>query len=99
MVGVIRDITREKGRRGRPSRKRGSLRHAVELSPQIPWIADADGNILEAGPLWMATTGRGAAETLGRVWAEALHPNDADRRWRGGARRWPPATRSMFATA
>jgi len=51
-------------------------RYTVELSPQIPWTADPQGNILEAGPQWHLLMGMSREETLGTGWAQALHPDD-----------------------
>lgn len=78
MVGVIRDITREKAVEAALRESEDHYRHAVELSPQIPWTADAQGLILEAGPRWMALTGMTAEETLGTGWAAAIHADDLE---------------------
>jgi diguanylate cyclase (GGDEF)-like protein/PAS domain S-box-containing protein len=51
-------------------------RHSVELNPQIPWTADADGNILEMGPRWFELTGMSKAHSLGQGWATAIHNED-----------------------
>ncbi len=48
----------------------------MELSPQIPWTADAQGRITEAGPRWIKLTGMTPAQTLGHGWSKALHPDD-----------------------
>ncbi len=60
-------------------------RHAVEFDPQVPWLADPDGSIIEFGPRWLALVELSAAETLGEGWASALHPDDLEptlRAWR-----------------
>ena len=54
-------------------------RYAVELSPEIPWTADAQGRITEAGPRWAAITGVPVSEALGEGWARSLHPDDLPR--------------------
>jgi diguanylate cyclase (GGDEF)-like protein/PAS domain S-box-containing protein len=51
-------------------------RHAVELSPQIPWTADRWGNITEVGPRWLELMGMDLESTLGQGWTRALHPED-----------------------
>jgi diguanylate cyclase (GGDEF)-like protein/PAS domain S-box-containing protein len=51
-------------------------RHAVELSPQIPWTSDPSGNITEVGPRWLELMGMDLESTLGQGWAKALHPED-----------------------
>ncbi|WP_395397737.1 EAL domain-containing protein [Novosphingobium sp. BL-8A] len=51
-------------------------RHSVELNPQIPWIADAQGAIIEVSPRWSRSTGLSSAEALGWGWTETVHPDD-----------------------
>lgn len=46
-------------------------RYTVELNPQIPWTADPEGNILDAGPRWSELIG-----TVPQQWVAALHPED-----------------------
>lgn len=51
-------------------------RYSVELNPQIPWVADAHGKILELSPRWTALTGLEVQQSLGDGWARAVHPDD-----------------------
>jgi diguanylate cyclase (GGDEF)-like protein/PAS domain S-box-containing protein len=51
-------------------------RRAVELNPEIPWVAAPDGSILEVGPRWLELMGMTAEGTLGAGWMKALHPDD-----------------------
>ncbi len=51
-------------------------RQVVEHLPQMPWVADAEGNILSANPRWADRTGRPLAEALGSGWQSAIHPGD-----------------------
>ncbi len=51
-------------------------RSAVELNPQIPWTAEADGSVHEASPRWLELTGMSFAEARGFGWTAAVHPND-----------------------
>ena len=58
---------------------RESVKHyrtAVELNPEIPWVAAPDGSIIEVGPRWLELMGMTAEETLGHGWMKALHPDD-----------------------
>jgi PAS domain S-box-containing protein len=60
-------------------------RYAVELNPQIPWTADADGMLLEANPQWTALTGMTMVDSLGWGWAKAVHEEDkadGEAKWR-----------------
>jgi diguanylate cyclase (GGDEF)-like protein/PAS domain S-box-containing protein len=59
-------------------------RCTIDLSPQIPWTADPDGQIDRAGPRWFALTGLSWPESQGQGWTKALHPQDlavTERRW------------------
>jgi PAS domain S-box-containing protein len=51
-------------------------RHMVELNPQIPWILDDKGNVLDVSPKWYEVTGQTAEEIAGRGWLNGLHPED-----------------------
>ena len=51
-------------------------RYAVELNPQIPWTADAEGRIVEGGSQWTALTGMSVEASLGSGWIKAVHPDD-----------------------
>ena len=54
-------------------------RHSVELNPQIPWTADADGNITDFNHRWLELTGMTHEEALGGGWIRAPHPEDRPR--------------------
>jgi diguanylate cyclase (GGDEF)-like protein/PAS domain S-box-containing protein len=61
-----------------------NYRHTVELSPQIPWVAGADGQTIEVSPRWRQLVGMPEGEALGRGWLVAIHPEDAplmEARW------------------
>ncbi len=51
-------------------------RWAVALNPQIPWTADANGQVTEAPPRWTELTGMPAEEALGEGWGRCVHPDD-----------------------
>jgi len=58
---------------------RESVQHyrtAVDLNPEIPWVAAPDGSILEVGPRWLELMGMTPEETLGGGWVAAVHPDD-----------------------
>lgn len=54
-------------------------RHSVALNPQIPWIADRAGAIIEVSPRWSASTGLSSVDALGWGWTETVHPDDLPR--------------------
>jgi len=51
-------------------------RFSVELNPQIPWISDPQGQIVEIGPRWHELTGMAPRDALGTGWTAAVHPDD-----------------------
>jgi diguanylate cyclase (GGDEF)-like protein/PAS domain S-box-containing protein len=51
-------------------------RYTIELSPQLPWLANADGKLTAVSPRWTEMTGMAAAEALDVGWAAAVHPDD-----------------------
>ncbi|MGF9759922.1 EAL domain-containing protein [Microvirga sp. 0TCS3.31] len=51
-------------------------RYSVELNPQIPWTADAEGNVLSTSTRWNQLMGVPQEDTLGSGWARVLHPDD-----------------------
>ncbi len=51
-------------------------RAAVELNPQIPWIADPNGNVRNIDPRWTEVTGLPLDTTAGADWMQAPHPED-----------------------
>lgn len=59
-------------------------RYTLELSPLLPWTADAEGRLTEAGSRWYERTGMTADATLGTGFAASIHPDDREetlKRW------------------
>ena len=54
-------------------------RHTVELSPQIPWTADAAGRVVSFAPRWLELTGLTRDQATGEGWARVAHPDDLPR--------------------
>ncbi len=76
---IIQDVTQATETERALRRSVEHYRTAVELNPEIPWVAAPDGSILEVGPRWLELMGMTAEETLGSGWASALHPDDVER--------------------
>ncbi len=84
-VGSLLDITERQEMEAALRESEAHYRHSVELNPQIPWIADPEGTILDASPRWCAVTGLSVEEARGAGWLRALHPDDLAptcERWR-----------------
>jgi diguanylate cyclase (GGDEF)-like protein/PAS domain S-box-containing protein len=59
-------------------------RYSVELNPEIPWTADAHGNVITVSPRIYEVTGTPVDAVLEKGWTELLHPDDvapAQQRW------------------
>lgn len=54
-------------------------RYSVELNPQIPWISDAEGNVVELSGRWSEFTGIPLDQAMGHGWTVAVHPDDLAR--------------------
>lgn len=54
------------------------LRYTVEYNPQLPWIADPSGNILDITDRWLAATGLSRERALGEGWSAVTHPDDIE---------------------
>ena len=53
-----------------------NYRYTVELSQQIPWVADADGQILSVNYRLQQLAGLPEEKALGMGWLVAIHPED-----------------------
>ena len=57
----------------------------AELHPQVPWVADAAGRVIEVGPTWSQLCGLPPQSAHGSGWEAAVHPDDLPmvrQRWR-----------------
>lgn len=70
----ITDALKQAEAKLRESERR--LRRAVELNPQIPWTADADGAVTSIDCRWAEFSGREHEETMGQGWRDFTHPDD-----------------------
>ncbi|MBP1886663.1 PAS domain S-box protein [Sinorhizobium mexicanum] len=76
LVAAIVDITHLRKIEATLRASEEHYRSLVELHPQVPWTADARGEVLEVGPRWTELTGLREDETLGHGWAKAVYPQD-----------------------
>jgi PAS domain S-box-containing protein len=54
-------------------------RNTVELNPQVPWTATADGMLEDFSPQWLVLTGLSREQALASGWNDAPHPDDLPR--------------------
>jgi diguanylate cyclase (GGDEF)-like protein/PAS domain S-box-containing protein len=73
---IVHDVTRLARAEQRLRESEDHYRNAVALNPEIPWLADAAGNIIEVGPRWLEIVGMTPEETVVHGWIRAIHPDD-----------------------
>jgi len=79
VIGVsvaIMDITQRKRTEEALRETEEDRRRIVDLSPQIPWTLDADGNLMEISSRWVQLTGMSCEQARNLGWLEALHPEE-----------------------
>ncbi|MCW2239602.1 PAS domain-containing protein [Azospirillum canadense] len=72
----VHDITARRAAETALRRSEDHYRHTVELNPQVPWTADAQGLIETFSKRWLTLTGQSPEEPLGDGWARVIHPED-----------------------
>ncbi|WP_181814861.1 EAL and GGDEF domain-containing protein [Sphingomonas aracearum] len=75
-IFVASDVTARRHAEARLRESEEHYRHAVELNPQITWLAGANGAVLEVSCRWHEVTGIAREKALGESWVAALHPED-----------------------
>ncbi|MEE1613018.1 bifunctional diguanylate cyclase/phosphodiesterase [Microvirga sp. CF3016] len=53
--------------------------YAFALSRQIPWLADASGQVVQVGPGWSEWIGEPPERLVGNGWVKLVHPEDLSR--------------------
>lgn len=76
MVAV--DVTTEQSEIDLLQRSMENLRLIVEYNPQLPWIADAEGRIIDFTDRWLENSGLERDEASGAGWLAATHPDDIE---------------------
>ena len=74
--GILQDITERKAIEDALRESEEHYRYTVELSPQIPWTADASGQIMQISSRGFDVANRPRREALGQGWVDFVHPED-----------------------
>ncbi len=73
---ALLDITSRRETENALRKSEENLRYTVELTPHIPWTADANGDMNFMSPRWYQVTGIRPTPAILRNWIEDLHPDD-----------------------
>lgn len=79
VIGVsvaIMDITQHRRTEEALRETEEDRRRMVELSPQIQWTLDANGNLIDISSRWVQLTGMSCEQARNLGWLEALHPEE-----------------------
>jgi diguanylate cyclase (GGDEF)-like protein/PAS domain S-box-containing protein len=75
---IVQDVTRTTLAERALRESEDHYRTAVDLNPEVMWLADPEGNIIEFGPRWLEMVELNTEETLGQGWASVVHPDDLE---------------------
>jgi PAS domain S-box-containing protein len=81
VVGVsvaITDATQHKGIEEALRHSEEHCRHLMNLNPQIIWVLNAQGEVIDANPRWKELTGQSVEDAMGNGWLTCLHPDDVN---------------------
>jgi PAS domain S-box-containing protein len=79
VLALIKDITESKKAEESARRSLERYRSFVEVSGEVGWVTDADGEVVEDIPSWRKFTGQTYEDVKGWGWSNALHPDDFER--------------------
>lgn len=78
VIEMVEDITERKQAAEALRVSEQRYRSYIELTGQLVWTTNADGNVVEDLPAWRRFTGQSEEEIKGEGWAKALHPDDLE---------------------
>ncbi|MXO86013.1 PAS domain-containing protein [Altererythrobacter aurantiacus] len=89
MIGAMLDVSKSREAEEKLAESEKRYRVLTEVSPQIVWMANADGELTYANRQWFDFTGQPRDNSAETGLKEALHPNDIlslREAWQAGSR-------------
>ena len=74
--GSLENITARKAAEEAFRKSAGRYRSYIELTEQLGWVTNADGEVEEDIPAWRKFTGQAYDRIRGQGWTKAIHPED-----------------------
>jgi len=90
MLGIVQDITERKDADEALCASVERYRSYIEVTGQLGWTTNADGEVDRDIPTWRQFTGQSEEEVRGWGWSGALHPDDRER----AERAWSDAVKA-----
>ncbi len=75
---TVSDISKRKKAEEELVKSSGRFRSYIEVTGQLGWATNPDGEVIEDLPAWRKFTGQSTEEVLGWGWSKALHPDDLE---------------------
>jgi PAS domain S-box-containing protein len=75
LVAIVLTVTRFVGL---TSATKSRFENLLDLSPQVVWFGQPDGQITYCNPYWYEYTGLSERQTVGYGWANAIHPDERE---------------------
>ncbi|MCJ7577825.1 MAG: PAS domain S-box protein, partial [candidate division Zixibacteria bacterium] len=79
VIVIVRNITERKKAEEALRKSENRYRSSIELTNQLAWTTNADGEVVEDIPAWRKYTGQSYEEVKGFGWSKAIHPDDVER--------------------
>jgi PAS domain S-box-containing protein len=75
---ILTDITEQERAKEQLRASEDRYRSYIEITGQLGWTTDANGEVIEDLPSWRKYTGQSKEEIRGTGWVGALHPDDVE---------------------
>jgi len=77
-IGYCFDISERKENEQRIKASEARYRSFIEVTDQLGWVTNANGEVEQDIPIWRRFTGMSLEEVIGIGWIKSLHPEDRE---------------------